>query len=331
MMDVVAPHRADEKKVMFSILIPAYKNYFLKECIDSILDQTYNCFEIIIVDDASPYNIFSIISQYDDKRIRYYRNKEGFGAFDVVGNWNKCLSYASGDYVICMGDDDKLAPNCLEDYLSLIIKYPQLQVYHTRTLIIDENSNVIRIQEQRPEYESGYSLLWHRWNGRLWQYIGDFLYKRQSLLDNGGFYKLPFAWASDDISAVRAALQGGIANTVRPGFLYRVNSQTISLSTNERLKAVATIEEKKWFSKVLLSANPTDDVDMLLLSSLKRNIDNHYREKFLLNFRNDVSLSLLRVGYWYKMRKQYDLSAKEIFKNFMKVFTIKFERVVGLV
>ena len=40
----------------FSVIIPAYKPFFLKECIDSILGQTYSNLEIIIVNDASPYN-----------------------------------------------------------------------------------------------------------------------------------------------------------------------------------------------------------------------------------------------------------------------------------
>lgn len=98
----------------FSILIPAFKVSYLKECIESILAQIYKNFEVIIVDDASPYDICSIVSQFNDERIRYYRNEVGFGAYNVVGNWNKCLGFATGDYVICMGDDDKLKPCCLE-------------------------------------------------------------------------------------------------------------------------------------------------------------------------------------------------------------------------
>ena len=211
--------------MVFSILIPAYKSRFLKECIDSILAQTVRDFEIVIVDDASPEDLYAIVSGYDDKRIRYYRNDKGFGAYHLVDNWNKCLQYAMGDYVICMGDDDMLAPTCLENYISLIGKYPGLNVYHTRTLIIDENSEVWQIQEQRPEYESGYSLWWHRWNGRVRQYIGDFLYDRAYLMSVGGFYDIPLAWASDDVTAVRAALEKGIANTKEPGFLYRRNTR----------------------------------------------------------------------------------------------------------
>ena len=96
---------------LFSITIPAYKDKFLKEAIESVLSQTYENFEVIIVNDASPHNLDAIVNEFNDKRIRYFKNKNNCGARDVVDNWNICLNHASGDYVICMGDEDKLTPN----------------------------------------------------------------------------------------------------------------------------------------------------------------------------------------------------------------------------
>lgn len=60
----------------FSITIPAFKAKFLKECIDSVLSQTYKNFEVIIVNDASPEDLTSIVNQYDDPRIRYFINEK---------------------------------------------------------------------------------------------------------------------------------------------------------------------------------------------------------------------------------------------------------------
>ena len=65
-----------ENNVIFSVTIPAYKDRYLKETIDSILAQTYQNYEIIIVNDASPYDLDSIVSQYDDPRIRYFKNEK---------------------------------------------------------------------------------------------------------------------------------------------------------------------------------------------------------------------------------------------------------------
>lgn len=301
-----------DTKVLFSILVPAYKMQYLKECIDSILSQTYDFFEVIIVDDASPYDIWSVVSLYNDKRIRYFRNEVGFGASNVVGNWNKCLEYATGDYVICMGDDDMLMPSCLKDYIDVINKYPGLNVYHTRTLLINEQSEICDIQELRPEYETGYSLWWHRWDNRVKQYIGDFLYRRTHLVENGGFYHLPLAWASDDITAVRAALPLGIANVQALGFLYRINSDTISSSSDERLKAKATELEKAWYESVLENADQSDPVDKILISLLKNEIGDHFRWKFFQNMNNDIKQSLFNVSYWINEHRRYGIKIHEI-------------------
>ena len=99
----------------FSIIVPAYKPQFLAECIESILAQTYSDWELIIVNDASPYDLDSIVKNYEDRRIRYYINEKNFGAVAMVNNWNHCLEYVTGEYVINMGDDDKLTPACLEN------------------------------------------------------------------------------------------------------------------------------------------------------------------------------------------------------------------------
>ena len=103
--------------VKFSILIPAYKKAFLKDAINSCLSQTVKNLEVIIVDDCSPEDLGTIVAGFDDERIHYYRNESNIGALNVVDNWNKCLSLCTGDYVICMGDDDMLLPDCLEEYM----------------------------------------------------------------------------------------------------------------------------------------------------------------------------------------------------------------------
>ncbi len=235
-----------EHLIFFSITIPAYKTQFLHEAIESVLAQTYDRWELIIVDDASPENIAGVVKQYDDPRIRYYRNAKNCGAVDVVDNWNICLSYCKGDYVICMGDDDMLAPCCLEEYVQLMAKYPNLNVYHAQTDIIDETGQVISHQRKRPAYQTAQELILHRWNGDV-QFIGDFCYRVQHLRDVNGYFKQPLAWSSDDITAVRAAEDGGIANTQVSGFLYRENTQSISSSQNNDLKLDAKGTERKWY------------------------------------------------------------------------------------
>lgn len=220
----------------FSITIPAYKQKYLYEAIDSCLAQTYKEFELIIVDDASPEDLKSVVAKFQDGRIKYYRNEKNCGALNVVDNWNICLSYAVGDYVICMGDDDRLLPTCLEEYSKLIDKYPNLNIYHALTEIIDDKGNVCKIQEPRPEYEGMYSMIYGRLNNHRLQFIGDWLFKRDWLIANKGYVKMPLAWGSDDLTAYYAAKEKGVANSQQPLFQYRVNPLTITNGGNSRLK-----------------------------------------------------------------------------------------------
>lgn len=306
------------ESIFFSILIPAYKVRFLSETIQSCLNQSYSKFEIVIVDDASPEDIQGTVAAYKDSRIRFYRNKENCGAVNVVDNWNKCLEYAHGDYVICIGDDDLLTSHCLEDYVDIITKYPGLNVYHTRTLLIDENSTIWNIQEERPVYESGYSLWWFRWNGRDKQYLGDFLFLRQHLIDNGGFFKLPLAWASDDITAVRAAIPKGIGNVSRAGFMYRQSPITISMTASEQVKAEATLKEKEWYQDLLSESIANNEEDSLLITLIKGKISDHFCEKVRQSFLLDIYSCPFHFIYWYKNCSSYSIPKMKVLKFFCK-------------
>ena len=70
---------------MFSITIPAYKSQFLKEAIESVVYQTYQDWELIIVDDCSPENLYSIVKPYlSNNKIHYYLNEKNIGAEHLV-------------------------------------------------------------------------------------------------------------------------------------------------------------------------------------------------------------------------------------------------------
>ena len=296
--------------IKITIAIPAFKAKYLWEAIQSVLSQSFDCFEIVIVNDASPEDVDSIVGVFDDNRIRYYKNSTNIGAVDVVDNWNKCLSFATGDYILCMGDDDVLLPNCLNDYYELIKKYPGLGIYHTWSQIIDENSNFINITASRIEFESVYSLLWHRWENRSQQFIGDFLFDVELLRKNGGFYKLPLAWASDDISAVIAASYKGIANTQRIGFCYRKNSSTISKTGNVDIKMKSIQEEEKWYEE-FLSIEPIDQTDKMFWQCIKKMKPLFFEKKRGLTIANDLKAhSIFRVLYWLKRINAYKLSGR---------------------
>lgn len=297
----------------FSIAIPAYKAKFLKECIDSILLQTYKNFELIILNDDSPEDLYSIVKLYEDTRIRYYVNEKNCGAINVVDNWNKCLYYAKGDFIICMGDDDKLMPSCLEEYVKIIEKYPNLDAFHTRVIRIDDDSHIIDILEDRAETESVYSLMRHRFKSRQ-QYIGDFCYRTSKLKEIGGYYKLPLAWTSDDITSYLMASSNGIANTNVATFMYRINAYTISRTGNCKIKmdALCKAEAKiKMLLNILQPGSFEDRIECQLLPQLLQRWQD--AEKCSL-IADSLRCSIYNILYWLKSKRKYKLNNKHIFK-----------------
>ncbi len=304
----------------FSILIPSYKDTFLAECLDSCLSQTYSDYEIIVVNDSSPYDLDSIVEKFKNPKLHYYKNETGYGAEKLVDNWNHCLQLSSGDYVLCIGDDDKLKPCCLENYQQLIVSHPGLDVYHTRMEIIDTDSNVVTIQEERPTTESVFSMIWHFWHGRR-QVIGDWCFKAETMKENGGFFPLPYAWSSDNLTAFKYAIKKGVANTNIPGFQYRESSITLtSKHTHSTIegKIKAWKEVESWYKQFLQEVEATNDIDKIYKKNIAELLERYINRKIEGEIEagiHDYPYSLMK---WLKTGKTAGLSRLQILRYFTK-------------
>ena len=137
------------------------------------------------------------------------------------------------------------------------------------------------------------------------------------MIKEKGFFYLPLAWASDDITAVRAALPLGIANVYRPGFCYRRSNVTISSSADRRVKSEATLKELEWYKNLLFHSKPEDDVDKILVKLLNIYFSNHFKNKILGSYYADIFERPSHVSYWYKHRKVYYLSPRIVLSSFL--------------
>ena len=280
-----------------SVTIPSFKSRYLDEAIKSVTNQTWQDWELIIVDDYSPENLKSIVDQYiNDPRIHYYRNDKNCGIIDVVDNWNICLSHCNGDYVICIGDDDRLLPCCLEEYQKLAKKFPDLNIYHARTQIIDEEGRIIGYQEERPLYETCEEMLFRQWKEDRKQFIGDFMISRKKKKKNGGYIKFPLAYSSDWATANLAAKEKGIANGQTVMFEYRDNQYTISRSQNLKIAVKACSSSQRWYSKTFYGMLPPF-------------FHTYFRKKMTDMIYLDVKQNqFASTYYWFTHRKYIGLS-----------------------
>lgn len=125
---------------LVTVICPMYNSSeFVKETIESVLNQTYQNFEMIIVDDLSTDNSTEIVKKYDDKRIILLSNEKNSGAAE---SRNKALRHAKGKWIAFLDSDDLWYPDKLEKQLEFMVKN-NIHFSFTNYIEIDEHSKEI--------------------------------------------------------------------------------------------------------------------------------------------------------------------------------------------
>lgn len=270
---------------LYSFVLPAYKARFLKEAIDSILAQTYTNFELIIVNDASPENIESIVNSYNDSRIKYYRNGSNIGSKNLVAQWNTAISYANGEYLILASDDDVYHISYLEKMDVLVDKYPNVNIFRPRIQNIDAFGNIIKICGIVKEYVSTFEFLYYL--DVVGRGVPFYVFKSVTLRSIGGFVNYPLAWHSDDATII-AMSTNGIVFTDEVLFSFRLSGESISTKKNTvqvfRDKLYATISYYKDLPKILNSSERRNSEDDWYYDSILKNIPSLMRNDIRYDF-----------------------------------------------
>lgn len=127
---------------LVSIVLPIYNGEkYMRQSIESVINQTYKNWELIIIDDCSIDNTPIIAKEYADKdnRIRYYRNETNL---KLPRGLNRGFSLSKGDYLTWTSDDNLYLPNALEVMIKTLIRNKVELVYASYD-IIDENDKII--------------------------------------------------------------------------------------------------------------------------------------------------------------------------------------------
>ena len=123
-----------------SVVMPVYNGEkYLKEAIDSILNQTFTDFEFIIIDDGSTDKTEQIIKSYDDKRILYIKNEKNLG---VAESLNKGLDMAQGEYIARMDADDISMPKRFEKQIDFMDVHCEYGVCGTGVIIFQDDEYI---------------------------------------------------------------------------------------------------------------------------------------------------------------------------------------------
>jgi len=128
---------------LVSVLTPVHNSEdFLKESIESILEQNYDNFEFIIVDDHSTDSSWEIIKEYEaeEEKIKAFRNKKNL---DIPKTRNKAFNEAEGKYYAIHDSDDISMPNRLKKQVKFLENNKEYGLVGCQMEVIDENSETI--------------------------------------------------------------------------------------------------------------------------------------------------------------------------------------------
>lgn len=123
-------------KVLVSVVIPTYnRSSLIKNTIDSVLNQTYENFELIIVDDASTDNTEEIIRKYEDVRIRFIKLEENSQGTKPR---NIGIQQSKGEYIALLDSDDEWLPTKLEKQVEFLQKFNDDRMVCFTDLVLKE-------------------------------------------------------------------------------------------------------------------------------------------------------------------------------------------------
>ena len=125
-----------------SVIMASYNHEkYVGQAVQSVLDQTYQDFELVITDDGSSDNTADEIAKFNDPRIRLFRFPENRGQFVATNN---CLRNACGKYVAVLNSDDVFLPSKLERQIRFLDEHAEVGAVFSLVRIIDEQGRILR-------------------------------------------------------------------------------------------------------------------------------------------------------------------------------------------
>lgn len=173
-----------------SVVMTVYnEEKYISETITSVLNQTFQDFELVIIDDNSDDATYAILENICDERIKIHKNQENLGC---AKSSNIGLQLARGEYIARIDGDDTWYPEKLDRQYDFLLKNPDIAILGTGNEVIDENGETIDNWDSTISPEAAYFLL----NFRNCLTHSTVMYKKAFALENGG-YNEAVKWALD--------------------------------------------------------------------------------------------------------------------------------------
>ena len=236
-----------------SVVLPVYNAAeFLRPAIESILNQTFDDFELIVIDDGSTDNTAEILSSFDDARIRLEPNQENIGLIETL---NKGLRLATAPLVARQDADDISSPN------RFALQGEHLQA-NADTVAVGAAMNLVDAEDQFiAQWVYPKSPLLCRWQALFDSPMGHSvsMFRRDAVLSAGG-YSPDHKYAEDYDLWTRLQESGAVENLELPLVEYRVHETSVSQANEDRQIAARGVISRRGLTRYLAS----EDCDTIL-------------------------------------------------------------------
>ena len=176
---------------LVSVFMATYNTEYsqLREAVESVINQTYTNWELILIDDCSTeYNDFSFLDEYHDSRIKLYHNEHNMGCTCC---YNKGIDLCTGEYLARLDADDISFPDRLAKQVKYMQEHPDVMVLSTRFKFFGAKDDAGLFMPNNPEYVKASLLLG---NGFCHSTI---MYRRTLFTEGGIRYDESFRYAQD--------------------------------------------------------------------------------------------------------------------------------------
>ena len=277
--------------MLFSVLIANYNNsQYLDNALQSVLNQTYLNWEIILVDDASTDNLLTVLEKYkNENRIKVFHNPQNFGCGYTK---NRCAGFAKGDILGFLDPDDALRPDALQIMVDAHQDKPKCSLIHSTHYICNSALAVKRVAEYPKALQKNVPYLMLS-DGSIHHFA---TFKKNAYLQTEGI-------SIDNKKAVDQDLYylleevGDILFINQPLYYYRIHQGGISTSGKEAettLWHYAIIEQAclRRIGKLKLEKDPKakNCIKIYTTRLCKIKIFNSYRKKAWFNFAYNLAL-----------------------------------------
>ncbi len=288
-------------KPYFSVIIPLYnKEKHIKETIETVLSQTFQDFEIIVVNDGSKDNSLKIIESIEDRRIRII-NQDNQG---VSVARNEGIREAKAPYIAFLDADDLWLNDFLENIHQMTISFPNAGIYATSYELVDNkgvhkpinikalpNKNYIGII---PNYFKSVAL------GDLLVWTSAVCIPKKIFSENNIWFPIGEKYGEDQHVWARIAMLFKIAYNTKACALYMIETENNTLEGDSKEKdPQGSIMSLKSFSKTMKDKNELKYFNIYYKRYIARQV--------LLNMKNGNKLYAIKQIFKYKLNLKYKI------------------------